>query len=104
LFIQHDDAAARQLALDLGHAPRDPIQRALFFFLAEQWDRYEKLDFHHTLIGTAYESASPSLRKRLLSHSRYAGQLEWLQTLSGAIARAGWASWMISIGKTPSDA
>jgi WD40 repeat protein len=83
LFIQHDDAAARQLALDLGHAPRDPIQRALFFFLAEQWDRYEKLDFHHTLIGTAYESASPSLRKRLLSHSRYAGQLEWLQTLSG---------------------
>jgi WD40 repeat protein len=83
LFIQHDDPIARQLALDLGYAPRDPTQRALFFFLAEQWDRYEKLDFHHTLIGSAYESAAPILRKRLLSHSRYAGQLEWLQTLSG---------------------
>jgi WD40 repeat protein len=83
IFIQHDDTKALQLALDLGAAPRDPIQRALFFFLAEQWDRYEKLDFHHTLIGSAYESSPPILRKRLLAHSRYAGQLEWLQTLSG---------------------
>jgi hypothetical protein len=83
LFIQHDDETARNLALDLAYTPRDPVQRALFFFLSEQWDRYEKLDFHHTLIGTAYEAAGPTLRKRLLSHSRYAGQLEWLQTLSG---------------------
>jgi hypothetical protein len=83
LFIQHDDETARHLAMELGYTPRDSIQRALFFFLSEQWDRYEKLDFHHTLIGSAYEAAGPALRKRLLAHSRYAGQLEWLQTLSG---------------------
>jgi WD40 repeat protein len=83
LYVQHDDRGARRLAHDLGVSPRDPIQRALFYFLTEQWDRYEKLDFHHTLIGSAYESANPSLRKRILSHSRYAGQLEWIQTLSG---------------------
>ncbi len=91
LFLRHEDMAARDLAVEQGYAPRDSIQKALFFFLTEQWDRYERLDFNHTLIGAAYEAAGPRLRKRILAHSRYTGQLEWLETLTGS-SRPRWLS------------
>ncbi len=91
LFLHHEDAAARDLAVQQGYAPRNSIQKALFFFLTEQWERYERLDFNHTLIGAAYEAAGPRLRKRILAHSRYTGQLEWLETLSGS-SRPRWLS------------
>ncbi len=91
LFLRHEDVAARDLAVEQGYTPRDSIQKALFFFLTEQWERYEKLDFNHTLIGAAYEAAGPRLRKRILAHSRYTGQLEWLESLSGS-SRPRWLS------------
>ncbi len=91
LFLHHEDPTARDLAVEQGYAPRDSVQKALFFFLTEQWERYERLDFNHTLIGAAYEAAGPRVRKRILAHSRYTGQMEWLETLSGS-SRPRWLS------------
>ncbi len=79
LFLQHDDQRARDLALANSFSPQDLTHRALFYFLTEQWLDYERLDFSHTLLNAAYESAPQSLRRRLLSQSRYTGQIAWLQ-------------------------
>ena len=82
LYLVWDSTKALELAEGAGYAPEEPVRRALFFFLAGQWDAYERLDFSHTLIGTAYENAALPLRRRILSKSRYAGRTEWLQPAS----------------------
>lgn len=87
LFLDEEDAEAGQLALQNGYQPGDPIRRALFLFLSEQWDAYEVLDFTHQQLNTAYENAAPALRQHMLSHSRLSGHTEWLQSLGDARRR-----------------
>ncbi len=89
IFLQFEDPLAREDALQNGYTPRDMSRRALFFFLTEQWAAYEQLDFAHTLLNSIYENAAQHLRRRLLSQSRYSGQIKWLQTKSGA-SRQRW--------------
>lgn len=89
LFLQHEDLRARDLALSNLFSPQDLTRRALFLFLTEQWSDYESLDFSHALLNAAYESAPQSLRRRLLSQSRYTGQIAWLQERP-TLARQRW--------------
>jgi len=83
LFLQYEDATAGTLAQQANCAPRDPIRRALFFFLSQQWQAYQQLDFNHALLSNAYEQAAKPLRQRILTLSRYSGQVDWLQTRPG---------------------
>ena len=39
---------------------REPSHRALFYFLTEQWDKYENLDYEHSLLQKIYELADES--------------------------------------------
>jgi hypothetical protein len=87
LAVQRDYAAAVDLALAEVWAPREPRQRAVFFFLTAQWSRYDDVDFDHTLIRNAYDLAGPDLRARLAAAARAGGRMEWL--LSAASARGG---------------
>ena len=89
LFIDFEYAPARSLALSQGYAPASPTQAALFYFLAEQWQIYEYLDFNQTLLAAAYENAGIHLRQRILFLSRYAGRTEWMKSLSTA-SRQRW--------------
>jgi len=89
LFIEMEDTHAREVARDKAYAPQDNIQRALFYFLSDQWSEYETLDFNSALLCSAYETAKPHLRRRILSTSRYSGQTEWLKGLS-TISRLRW--------------
>ena len=82
LFIRHEDQRARQIVIQNNYLPDDSEQRALFLFLGEQWPDYEALDFDHSLLLSAYETAGHSLRRRLLEHSRHTGQMEWTRALS----------------------
>jgi HEAT repeat protein len=75
--------AASAAALERNYLPRDDHQRALFLFLTEQWQRYEVLDFDHTLLQTAYEVADPALRRRLTEKLRAAGRTAYLTVLAG---------------------
>jgi WD40 repeat protein len=84
LFIRHEDVQARDLALSSGYRPQDPEQQALFLFLSEEWDAYNTLDFNHNLLVNAYEASGHSLRRRLLEHSRYTGQMEWLRGIGSS--------------------
>jgi WD40 repeat protein len=89
LFIDFEFAPARSLALSQGYTPVTSVQKALFYFLAEHWQIYEYLDFNQTLLASAYEAASPNLRKRILFLSRYSGHTEWMNGLS-ATSRQRW--------------
>ena len=89
LFIDYEYGPARSLALSQGYVPASPVQAALFYFLAEQWQIYEYLDFNQTLLASAYENAGIHLRKRILFLSRYTGRTEWMKSLSTA-SRQRW--------------
>jgi hypothetical protein len=89
IFIKYDDSRALHLAQELVLAPREQVERALFYFLSGQWDLYETLDFNHSLISTAYNTANNDLRRRLLALSRLTGRNEWLSSLPGSF-RSRW--------------
>lgn len=81
-FIDYEYQPACSLAISRGYSPSLPVQAALFYFLAEQWQIYEYLDFNQKLIAAAYETAALPLRKRILLLSRYSGRTEWMSGLS----------------------
>jgi WD40 repeat protein len=91
LFIRHEDHQARALALNNGYRPEDPEQQALFYFLSGEWEAYETLDFNNNLLVNAYEASGRSLRRRLLEHSRYTGQMNWLRGI-GSSGEIRWIS------------
>jgi WD40 repeat protein len=101
ICMASEDPRACAAVLENGYAPQDPTRRALFYFLTGQWDLYERLDFNHTLITAAFESASPAMRQRLLAHSRYTGQVGWISAGQGR--RMRWlnelseADWLSSV-------
>ncbi|NLG99018.1 MAG: WD40 repeat domain-containing protein [Chloroflexi bacterium] len=87
LFIHHEEARAKDIVLMSGALPEDEVRRALFLFLAEEWEAYEVLDFNHNLLINAYERAGKPLRRRILEHSRFTGRMDWLRgaSLSGEV-------------------
>ncbi len=102
LFIDYEYTPARTLALANGFSPSTAVQSALFYFLAEQWQLYEYLDFNQSLLAAAYESAGPNIRKRILFLSRYSGRIEWMAGLS-TTSRQRWlwdlndADWELAV-------
>ena len=61
-----------------GHAPSSLSDRALFWLLIGQIQRYEELDLDGTLLAQAQSAASANVRKRLASVAASAGRTEWL--------------------------
>jgi WD40 repeat protein len=83
LVLDHDHAPARDLALAAGCAPRDPERRALFYFLTDQWEEFESLDFDHRLLRSAYATADEALRVRIRRKARQAGRIDWVEAIAG---------------------
>jgi hypothetical protein len=54
----------------------------LFFFLTEQWSRYDELDGDRRLLNSYYESAPPPTRKRIAEKLRIAGRSDFLPILT----------------------
>ena len=69
------------------YAPRDEHKRALFFFLTEQWERYDSLDYDRRLLLEVYESAAPPLRKRITEKLRASGRTDFLAVIAGHESR-----------------
>ncbi|MCL4297033.1 MAG: hypothetical protein KJ077_14945 [Anaerolineae bacterium] len=84
LVLEQERPAALEAALAAGYVPREQSQRALFFFLTEQWARYDSLDFDRRLLRVVYQSAAPALRQRLLERMRRAGRIEFLPIITGS--------------------
>ena len=79
----HDDGAARAEVLARGYEPIEESQRALFYFLTGQWEKYDGLDFDHALLRAIYEAANEPLRRRMAAAARAAGRLEWVGIVAG---------------------
>ncbi len=76
LFILYEDHAALTMAVSLDISPGEPTRKALYYFLSQQWEKYENLDFSHRLLHTASFEASPApLRRRIPDLSRYSGAI-----------------------------
>ncbi len=84
LFIQTGDKDLGDLAASLGIYPEDQVQRALYYFLNNQWSQYETLDFNHSLLPIAYEAADRAIRQRIIGQARRIGHLEWAQMIGSA--------------------
>jgi WD40 repeat protein len=65
------------------YAPRDSVQRALFYFLTGRWEEYESLDFDHAFLRTAYETGDERLRGRIAQRARRDGRIEWVEIVTG---------------------
>ncbi|RMH37871.1 MAG: hypothetical protein D6690_01300, partial [Nitrospirae bacterium] len=50
-----------------------PPLRALFYFLTEQWEKYETLDLDRSLLRAIYQTADHALRQRIMEQARRAG-------------------------------
>jgi len=83
MVLHHDHAAAREIVLASRYEPHDESYRALFYFLTDQWNAYEQLDFDHQLLRIVYETADRSLRNRIAARARQAGRLEWVDLVAG---------------------
>jgi len=79
-FLRHvmstGDSALLKIALESRFEPADPAERALFFFMTEQWEKYEILDFQENrpLLRRGYAAASEAARRVFLSVARRSGR------------------------------
>jgi WD40 repeat protein len=83
LVIERDESVVREIVLAAHYTPRDLSQRALFYLLTEQWEKYEQLDFDQHLLKTAYQGLDPTVRKRIAECVRRAGHVEWITFIAG---------------------
>jgi hypothetical protein len=88
LLIEREHPIVRDIAIAAGYVPGDEYQRAMFFFLTEQWERYEALDFDRRLLRTLYESAEIGLRQRVMEKLRKAGRVDLLTVVAGGDYRS----------------
>ncbi len=83
LFIQQDMRLAKEAALAADYVPIDAVQRALFFFLTEQWERYDDLDFDRNLLRIAYLAADAALARRIREQMKASGRIDFLVAVAG---------------------
>ncbi len=83
VVIEHGLPRARKIARSRGCQPVDSRRRALFYFLTEQWDEYESLDFDMSIMTEIYEHGGKDLRSRIAATARRAGRLELVELVAG---------------------
>jgi hypothetical protein len=81
--IEQDLPFVTAAALKAGYLPNTAPEKALFYFVTEQWDKYEGLDFDHRLLKTAYATAADQVRQRIAAKIRASGRVEYLPILTG---------------------
>ena len=87
-IIKRNLPQAQEAALQAGYLPAETYQRTIYYFVTEQWERYEALDFDYQILRTAYETAEPAMRRRLAEKVRAAGRVEYLTALAGGDYRS----------------
>ena len=81
--MEHEHPIARQIVIEAHYAPNDPQQRALLYFLTEQWERYEQFDFDRHFLQTAYSATTEHVKQRMRELVRKTGRLEFVTMLVG---------------------
>lgn len=81
--IEHGLPRAQEIALSKACKPIDVRYRALFYFLTEQWELYEGLDFDLALLSEHFEHGGKGLRSRIADTARRSGRLELVELVAG---------------------
>ena len=76
VLIRLDQPELRQLALAKRWAPRASADRALFFLLTGQMEKYESLDFDRALLRAKHEAGDDELRRLIAARVRSSGRPE----------------------------
>jgi WD40 repeat protein len=87
VLIEQDSPVVLEVVLDTGYTPIDAHQQALFYFLTEQWENYERLDVDHEKLRLMYETAHQSVRRRVAKKAQQARRIEWVEVVSGGQQR-----------------
>lgn len=96
LFLCCDDPDLKLICVEQSTTPSDERKKALFFFLSEQWQRYEEWDSDYRKIRSCYERNDPVLQRRLVEISRKAGHSSWLQRVDSAVLGGQRSSFSLS--------
>lgn len=106
LFLQYDDPLLLQACLTNQLEPSCADQKALFYFLSDQWAQYEQYDLGYQWIRKAFSEGSDQLRNRLIRHGLKSGHTAWLEAseVSGNTDRSfhpvsfsQWESWVAKL-------
>jgi len=82
--VRLDVSRALEIAVRHRLFPRSLRDRALFFFLTEQWTEYESCDCDLSILRQWFEHGGGELRGRIADAARRAGRLELVELVSGA--------------------
>jgi hypothetical protein len=84
LLVEQETPSLEAIAITAGYLPRDELERALFLFMTEQWERYASHDFDRRLMHRIYALAAPGfLQWRIRAKVRASGRIDFLPILAG---------------------
>lgn len=81
-----------KLVVQAGYLPNENSKRALFLFLTQQWEAYDKFDFDQSLLKAAYEFTSDKIRHRVAQTIKTSGKVELLSVLVNRSKQGRFAS------------
>lgn len=81
LVIEEQDETAQKIALAAAYAPSNPQTKAIYYFLTEQWEKYQTSDPKHSFLEKAYLEADELMQRRMGEIAQQAGRLEWVQVV-----------------------
>jgi WD40 repeat protein len=64
------------------YEPSEPSDKALFFFLLGNWQKYEDLDFDQSLLLNSYKRVSTKTQKLIADKAKSGGRIEWIKILT----------------------
>ena len=81
LFLTVDDDAVRERCIEIDPAPSNPADNAVYFYLIEDWARYEENDVAFRALLRTFDGPDTSLQVRLIAAAARSGDEEWLTAL-----------------------
>lgn len=68
-------------AKKMGNFLQEPICKSLIYFLNEQWQQYERIDFDQNLLKNIFNNAELFLRQKITEKIKISGRSDWLQVI-----------------------
>ena len=83
-LIENPSKLLENIIREGGYEPEEASDKALFYFLMDEWQKYEDLDFDQSLLSKAYRSANQDIQSRISDKSRKAGRSEFIKIITNS--------------------
>jgi len=80
-WIRSQNSFLEDIIKQANYEPSDLGDKALFYFLQGQWQKYEDLDFDQSLLLKVYYSEGENIKERIAEKAKAAGRIEWVKVL-----------------------